>query len=454
VARSGIDRGPALTAGDGAVGGSGPGAAALPVPVALGRLERLYGTLAPGAFGLAWAVARLGGAPAAALRARAGFLPPAAPGLVWCHGASAGEMAAALALIEALAADGVQVRAGYTTTNRAGSEYVRRVAGPAVPVALAPWDVRRWVERALAAWQPALLLLVETEIWPQWIAAAARRGIPVFLVSARLYPRDVARYRLIRPLLAPTLRRVTGFLAQNETERERFVHIGAPPDRCVVAGNLKHLLRDGLQPGGAIDLRAGFGLGAAEPVIVCGSLHRDEVGTVVDAMGRVAVPGVRWIVAPRHREATAELVRRLRRCGLAMSLRSAGVADGAWRVLVLDTMGELAAAYAVAAVAVVGGGFARHGGHNPIEPVRAGAPVVIGPHFDHFAAEGIALRMATPEAQVVDAMGLAAVVTAWLRDPARRAAVLARQRAALPDPAHVAATYRALLGPWLAERSG
>jgi len=300
-----------------------------------------------------------------------------------------------------------------------------------------------------------VLLLVETEIWPQWIAAAARRRVPVFLVSARLYPRDVSRYRLIRPFLEPTLRRVTAFLTQNETERERFVRIGAPADRCVVAGNLKHVVTSvGPGDGFAGAARARFGLGADESVVVCGSVHGDEVALLFAAMEAVPVPGQRWIVAPRHRETTAALVRAAQARHWPVCRRSDESVAGPWRLLVLDTVGELAAAYATAAVAVVGGGFGRHGGHNPIEAVRAGAPIVFGPHFDHFAAEGIAFTMATPEARVVDGTGMAQVVTAWLRDPGQRAAALDRQRRALPDPDRIIDTYRALLAPWLAEHRG
>ena len=427
----------------------------LPVPGArtLGWHERVYAALAPVVFSVAGAAARLGGESAAAMRSRAGFLPPAAPGLVWCHGASAGEMAAATALIRVLGEPGHPVRAGFTTTNRAGIEYARCAVEAGSPVALAPWDVRSWVERALATWQPAVLLLVETEIWPQWIVAAARRGVSVFVVSARLYPRDVIRYRLIRPFFESTLNRVTAFLVQNETERERFVQIGAPPERCVVAGNLKYLAGVGDPPPSRAAARARFALGPDDPVVVFGSLHRDEIGVVFDAMTRVRVGKVRWIVAPRQ-GAAAELERRARSLGWAVARRSAGVPDGVWRLLVLDTMGELADAYAGATVAVLCGGFGRHGGHNPIEAVHAGAPVVIGPHFDHFAAEGIALSMATPEARVRDAATLAEVLTSWLGDPARRAAAVTSQRRAMPDAANVAATYRAYLRPWLAERPG
>jgi 3-deoxy-D-manno-octulosonic-acid transferase len=189
-----------------------------------------------------------------------------------------------------------------------------------------------------------------------------------------------------------------------------------------------------------------------EQLVVCGSIHADEVAGLFTALD--ALPeDVRMIVAPRHSKATSIIMNESRRRDWSTCLRSAVPPDGAWRVLVLDTVGELADAYARGSVAVVGGGFRRHGGHNPFEAVFQGTPVLLGPHFDHFATEAAALTSACPESSVVDFTELARQLREWLDLPARRRQALSRQQAALPNAARIADAYRVRLTPRM-ERQG
>ncbi|HUI27695.1 MAG TPA: glycosyltransferase N-terminal domain-containing protein, partial [Candidatus Kryptonia bacterium] len=171
--------------------------------------DRAYGAVAPRVFEFIRLAARVLGTPAGDLRCRAGVLPDVAQPAVWFHGASAGEMAAALRLTTLLRQHGHRFTAAYTATNRAGLDFVARSAGADAVAALAPWDHPSWVARALDQWRPRALVLVETELWPRLILEANRRRIPVLSASARIYPRDLARYRLIRHLTTPMLRRLT-----------------------------------------------------------------------------------------------------------------------------------------------------------------------------------------------------------------------------------------------------
>jgi len=409
--------------------------------------ERLYAAAAPPAFQLVHAGARLLGADRDGLRQRTGHLPACATPCLWLHGASAGEMAAAAILVGLLRARGLRFSAAYTTTNEAGLRLIERRLGPGDVHSLAPWDAPAWVARAVERWRPAALVLIETELWPGLILAAAERGVPVLCASARIFPRDVARYRLIRPLIAAALRRVSAVLAQSERERDRFIALGAPPGRCAVAGNLKHAApAPAPADGGAF--RAAVGLDPVEPVWVAGSVHRDEVEWLCAVCERLPSAMQRVVVAPRHRAALAAAESAARRRGWAAARRSAAPGPG-WRVLLLDTMGELGAAYASADAAVVGGSFAAHGGHDLVEPVRCGAPVLFGPHTAHVEAEADLLRAAVPSAAVRTPDALAAQLVAWMGDDAVRRDVLARQRAALPDAAVVGERYAAELMPWL-----
>jgi len=407
----------------------------------------VYGTAAPVVFGLAWMAARVLGVRRDALAARAGVVADAGQPLLWFHGASAGELAAAVNLADLLRAHGYRFTAAYTAANRAGVDFVVRQKRADTIAAFGPWDAPRWVARALDHWRPAALLLVETELWPRLILEAWRRGVPVLGVSARIYPRDVRRYRAIRALMAPALRRMAAVLAQNDVERERFIALGAPPERCAASGNLKYLAPRTATMA-AETLRAELGLGIGEPLVAFGSLHREEIPLVLAALEPLRDHTVRFIIAPRHRSAGGAIVKACAHRGWRLARRT-GLSGHDWRILLLDTMGELTAAYAVASVAVVGGAFGRGGGHNLFEPLIQGTPVLFGRNVEHVEDEAVALVTATPEAQVRDASQLGDRLTRWLRDPAHRSRVLALQQRALPDAAAIAQRYLAALSPWL-----
>ena len=200
----------------------------------------MYGAGAALAFPAAWWAARLAGRPAAP--ARRGFLPAAAPAGVWLHGASAGEMAAALRLVRHMRRTHGDFAALYTTTNAAGLAYAARRAAPGDVCSLAPWDAPASIARAFDRVRPALLVLVETELWPRLVLEAFRRSVPVLCASARIYDRDWNGYRLARPWIAPLLRRVACVAAQDDAaQRARFVRLGARAALCHAPGNLKYL---------------------------------------------------------------------------------------------------------------------------------------------------------------------------------------------------------------------
>lgn len=333
--------------------------------------------------------------------------------------------------------------AAYTTTNAAGLTLIRTRLAPPDRAALVPWEVRRWVRRALARWQPTALVLVETELWPTLIGAAAAQGVPVLSASARIYPRDVRGYRLARPVIGPALRRLSAVLARSEADRARLLALGAIPARCRLAGSLKLTA----PPVDAIAARTRLGIAPGEPVWVIGSLHRNEVPFVISAMRALAAPRPRVIIAPRERTALAAVEAAVAAQGWPTARHSA--APRAWRILLLDGFGELRLAYAVATLALVGGTLAPHGGHDLTEPIGAGAPVLFGPHTTHAEPEASALAAAAPESLVRSPAELATRIADWLAAPAHRAAVHACQRAALPDPNAIAAGYLDALSPWL-----
>ncbi len=311
---------------------------------------------------------------------RLGRIEPSAPGSIWVHAASVGEAKAAIRLIRSLEQAGHGVRA--STSTLAGRAIFRReLVG--TPSNLAPLDHPWCVASALARARPALSVLIETELWPGWIAAAQRRGMPVVVASGRLSDRSFPRYWKLRRWMAPTLRRIDAVGTRTETDAERFVALGVPADRVCVTGDLK-LDPPSERPALAVDLIRAL---ADVPVVVGGSTHAGEEAALLDALAGAekAGHGCVLVLAPRQIERAEELERlchsRQRRVHRRSRLGGRHLASG--EVLILDTLGELAALYATASIAFVGGTLAPVGGHNLVEPVHTGCPVLFGPRIEN-----------------------------------------------------------------------
>ncbi len=309
---------------------------------------------------------------------RLGLSEQGGAGRIWLHASSVGEAKAACRLLEALEASGHRTRA--TTMTVAGRGIFERDR-PAMPASLAPFDHPWCVEAALRSGKPRLSILIETELWPSWIAACARHGIPVVVASGRLSDRSFPRYRKLRPILGPTLRKIAAVGARTELDAERFVTLGVPEARVSVTGDLK--LDPLTDPAPlAADLSRALSAG---PVVVGGSTHRGEEEALFAALAASEQQGRGFVLvlAPRSVERAGEIVRLARSLGRRVFLRSRLESRplAAGEVLILDSYGELAATFAAAAVGFVGGTLVPVGGHNVSEPVHAGCPVLYGPHI-------------------------------------------------------------------------
>lgn len=309
---------------------------------------------------------------------RLGRIEPTREASLWVHASSVGEAKAATRLALALGRSGHVVRA--TTSTLPGREVFRREL-PSLDSHLAPLDHPWCVEAAIRRGRPQLSVLIETELWPSWIKSCTRHGIPVVIASGRLSDRSFPRYQKIRPLMRPTLARVAAVGARTDLDAERFVELGVPEARVRVTGDLK-LDPPSDQPALAIDLIRAL---ADAPVVIGGSTHAGEEEALLDAIDGAEKAGHAFILvlAPRETGRAAAIVRlcqsRRRRVHRRSELDGRHLVPG--EVLVLDTLGELAALYATASIAFVGGTLVPVGGHNLVEPVHAGCPVLFGPHF-------------------------------------------------------------------------
>jgi 3-deoxy-D-manno-octulosonic-acid transferase len=287
------------------------------------------------------------------------------------------------------------------------------------------------VRRALEVVNPALLLLVETELWPNLIHEANRRGARIALVNGRISPRSFPRYRRLRRFLGRVLSQIDLFLMQGEAHAERIRAMAAPPERVRVTGNLKF---DAVEAGRPPErLARVIQSGAPRPLWVAGSTVEGEEPLVLAAFHRVRerVPDARLLIAPRHPERFAEAQRLVEAAGFRCERRS-GLAPGGWSngaVLLLDTLGELAQLYALASVVFVGGSLVPSGGHNILEPAVAGKPVLVGPHMENFQEIADEFREQGALLQVRAGAELGDAVAALFADASRRRELGERARA-------------------------
>ena len=403
----------------------------------------LYGAL----LRLAWAVvlpyqfviAILSGRPGPHLRERLVRGPhPARPatGGIWVHAVSVGEVRLALTVIGALRRRWPGGHVHLTTGTETGRALAagavgRRAAGAPDSLSALPFDLPRPMGRLLDRLRPRAVLVIETEIWPNMIRAAATRGIPVVIVNGRLSGRTFPRYRAARRLFASALTRVGLVVAQSDADAERFRILGAPADRTLVTGNLKFDLPVPHADGGAVRRRLGFPAGAT--IFVAGSTARAEADPVLAAYSALAASdrGARLVLAPRHPEDVAPAAAALERHGIPhrrwSELDRPSSVDGA--AVLVDVLGVLPEIYASASLAFVGGSLVPRGGQNLLEPAALGCPVLFGPRVDNVRAAAEALVAAGGGFRAADAAELTALVVRLGTDPVARSAAGDRARA-------------------------
>jgi 3-deoxy-D-manno-octulosonic-acid transferase len=353
--------------------------------------------------------------------------------LIWLHAVSVGEVLAASRLAGELDRAFPGHRLVVSTTTRTGQALARERFGSNRVFYCSldlPWAVRSF----LNALQPRLLILAETEFWPNLLSGCFRRGIPVAVVNARISDRSWPRYRLLRGLWRPFLSRLSRVLAQSETDADRLKAIGCLPERVSVSGNLKFDVRATGEAEAALLLKA---LAAGLRLIVAGSTLEGEESALLEAWPQLleADPRLALVLAPRHPERFSAVAAQLEKSAFPWVRRSDWGSEPAGtltplkpgQIVLLDTIGELASVYSLAAVAFVGGSLIPAGGHNPLEPAHFGVPIVIGPHYANFRdlTEDLlaheALRIAAKE-------DLSTTLIALLRDPAAAAEMGERAR--------------------------
>ncbi len=350
---------------------------------------------------------------------RLGFgYPVLSEGSIWIHAVSVGEVQATVPLVRVLQDRFPNRQLLITTVTPTGGARVSSLYGDRVTHCYIPFELTFAVRNFFNSIKPDLALIMETEIWPNLYDACGSREIPLILVSARISPQSVSRYRRFLPLFRETLSHGIVIAAQSETDAERFRSLGAAPERTWVTGNIKFDFEtpEDLESRGEAFRKQYFG---ERPVWVAASTHDKEEEQVLSAHRQLLeeIPEALLILVPRHPERFGTVKSLLRKKEIEFVSRTdESACPNDTSVFLGDTMGELPMFYAASDVAFVGGTLVPIGGHNLLEPAALGLPVVTGPHL--FNTQDIADMFSELGAfvQVRDAAELAAALKKLFRD--------------------------------------
>ncbi|HEV7919274.1 MAG TPA: 3-deoxy-D-manno-octulosonic acid transferase [Thermoanaerobaculia bacterium] len=344
---------------------------------------------------------------------------------LWIHAVSVGETLAARPVVEEILRQRPQTSIVFTTTTITGQSQARRLY-PDATVTYFPFDFAFAVRRFLDQHRPRVFATMETEIWPNVTRLAGARGLRLVLANGRISDRSFPRYRALRVALRRVLRRYSRILAREETDRERFVAIGAPAEIVETTGNVKFDYEPDAAP---LDFAPQLEqLIAGRKVLVLGSTMQGEDEALLPELERFAAEEDAFvIIAPRKPE-RFELVAGLLATTTLTVVRRTNLTNPRPNVLLLDTFGELAKIYRYATAAFIGGTLAPFGGHNPIEAAAAGVPVAFGPSMSNFREIAAVFLRNEAATEVHSAADVIAFARRMFHDEALRRATGERAR--------------------------
>jgi 3-deoxy-D-manno-octulosonic-acid transferase len=370
---------------------------------------------------------------------RMGYLPVSfnmdGEASIWIHAVSVGEVLTARPLVRELRERYPRLRIFLSTTTMTGQGIARRSMRDVDGLFYFPFDLGIFVRRTMDLVRPRLFVMMETEIWPNLLRECKRRGVRTAIVNGRLSQRSYPRYRLVRGLMRHVLDDIDAFCVQSEESARRFIDLGANPGRVTVTGSLKFDSLDvqSTQSRARDRVLRYFRVNASRPVIVAGSTMKGEEASVIRAFARVrsTLPNTLLILAPRHPERIDDVDELCQQEGFKTARRSELPIDAEPRadVVLVDTIGELAALYQLATVAFVGGSLVATGGHNILEPAVYGKPIVFGPHMENFAEIAEAFVANIAGVRLDREADLDETLLALMTDPVRRARLGAAARA-------------------------
>lgn len=379
------------------------------------------------------------------------FTKPTPNGII-VHAASVGEVIAATPLIKAIQVRYPKLPITITTVTPTGSARVKDAFGESVSHFYLPYDLPDAIHRFIDFVQPKLMIVIETELWPNLIARFHQRNIPFIVANARLSPRSAKRYGWIKRALKGTWQRTNMILAQDKVSEQRYLDLGYPHEKLVNTGNLKfdleiteHLREKVFETVEALNI-------SKRLVWIAGSTHEGEEKMILNAHQELLKkhPDLLLILVPRHPERFNQVEELIQKSGLSYKKRSQfEPLEQTIQVLLGDTMGEMMALYGLAEIAFVGGSLVKHGGHNPLEPIAFELPVISGVHTYNFPEIFDKLRSVHGVIEVESSAALAQTVAFLLENRNAREKIARYGFEVLKENQGALARHLHLLAPYL-----
>jgi len=316
------------------------------------------------------------------------FISKSSKDNIWLHAVSVGEVLAAVPLVRSLQEKYPDYRLTITCMTPTGSERIKAAFGDSVDHCYAPYDMPDSVARFIKRVKPKILIVMETELWPNTIAACHKRNIPVLLANGRLSEKSASAYRRIQPLVGPMLAQLTAVAAQHGDDGVRFTDLGLTNSTLTVTGNIKFDLSLDKPLREKAQQLLGEWRGASErPILLVASTHRGEDEIILKAFAQIKtqIDNLLLVLVPRHPERFNQVAELCTSAGFNLARRSSADKVERADILLGDTMGELMCFFGACDIAFVGGSLVPSGGHNMIEPAAWGVPILTGPHLFNFS---------------------------------------------------------------------
>lgn len=310
------------------------------------------------------------------------------PNVIWFHAVSVGESEAIFPLIHLIQTDNPQAQILITTTTPTGSARVQAVLGNSIQHVYLPYDLPDVIARFLKAFKPKIAIIVETEIWANLFHSCKENQIPLYLINARLSEKSVRGYQRIPSLVLPALNAITKIAVQTETDKTRFIKIGAKPENIENLGNIKFDITISDEIFSQSDILKNQLFKKHRFVFLAASTHDGEEVLLLDAYQHLKkqIPELLLAIAPRHPERFAVVENLAKTANLKIVRRTSNQkCENETDIFLIDTLGELKLFYAIADLAFVGGSFVPVGGHNILEPAAVGVPILFGLEMKNFA---------------------------------------------------------------------
>lgn len=343
------------------------------------------------------------------------FNPPENPGGIWVHSVSLGESIAATPIIQQFKKQFPHIPITVTTTTLTGSNQIQKTFGDSVFHVYFPYDLPGSLHRFLQKVRPKLLLILETELWPNCLKICQDQKIPIVVANARLSPRSMEGYSKIKMLTQGMLACITKVCAQSQKDGDRYLQLGLKPSQLDVVGNIKFDVKNNYQK--EDEVLKFKELFKSRSVWIAASTHKGEEEQVLDAFSIILkqIPTALLILVPRHPERFVTVSELVRERGFSVVTRKSGdICTPETQVFLGDTMGEMGLFYQISSVAFVGGSLVPIGGHNTLEPALCKVPAIVGPHTHNFVEITALLSESGALKKISNSDDLAKTVLHWL----------------------------------------